>query len=157
MEKIAKSKSIFISNSSFLALAKSGSESSISEACDKEEPTQPPPAANTETKVKKDETPVTIRKDMLDIPMPSAAKRGSLTSAKSLHELKRDAMDEQSDRQAAAGTSADVRNEEPGGKPKGIRPSKSETSIIESFVVVEKRNNANYLRDGEHKSEKFEP
>lgn len=92
---------------------------------------------------------------MLDIPMASAAKRGSLTSAKSLHELKRDAMDGPSDSQDAAGTSADVRNEETGGKPKGIRPSKSETSIIESFVVVEKRNNANYLRDGEHESEKF--
>lgn len=82
--------------------------------------------------------------------MQNAAKRGSLTSAKSLHELKRDAMDERSGGQAVAGTSADVRNEEVGGKPKGIRPSKSETSIIESFVVVEKRNNANYLREGKY-------
>lgn len=86
---------------------------------------------------------------MLDIPMASAAKRGSLTSAKSLHELKREAMDGPSGSQDVPGDSAVASIDETGTKPKGIRPSKSETSIVESFVVVEKRNNANYLRDGE--------
>lgn len=131
------------------ALAKSGSESSLSEACDKDEPLHQQ-AVDIDSKIaKKDEPPMTIRKDMLDIPIPNAAKRGSLTSAKSLHELKRDAIEEPTSSQAVPGENSDANNEETAGKPKGIRPSKSETSIIESFVVVERRNNANYLREGE--------
>lgn len=90
--------------------------------------------------------------------MENMSKRGSLTSAKSLHELKRDAMldepsgsqDTKTDNSDGGGTGDDAAA---AGSSKGIRPSKSETSIIDSFVVVEseyarRKNNANVLREG---------
>lgn len=82
--------------------------------------------------------------------MSSSAKRGSLTSAKSLHELKRDVIDEcsSSDQQQSNADNSESKIDEASGKSKGIRPSKSETSIIDSFVFVEKKLNANYLREG---------
>lgn len=84
------------------------------------------------------------------------SKRGSLTSAKSLHELKRDPMlDEPSSSQDSKGDNGDAKitSDEGTGTSKGIRPSKSETSIIDSFVVIEseyarRKNNANALREG---------
>lgn len=84
------------------------------------------------------------------------SKRGSLTSAKSLHELKRETMtDEPSTAQRSKGEVGEGKTttEEASSTAKGIRPSKSETSIIDSFVVVEneygkKKSNANMLREG---------
>lgn len=83
------------------------------------------------------------------------SKRGSLTSAKSLHELKREPLpDEPSGNQASkADNESKATGDEASSSSKGIRPSKSETSIIDSFVVVEneyarRKNNANALREG---------
>lgn len=84
------------------------------------------------------------------------SKRGSLTSAKSLHELKREPLiDEPSGNQDVKADNSDSKtaNDDAPGNSKGIRPSKSETSIIDSFVVVEneyarRKNNANTLREG---------
>lgn len=132
-------------------LVKSGSESSISEACDNAKSAPPERAESTD----KDDTTKTIRKEILDVPITNMSKRGSLTSAKSLHELKREPMpDEPSGNQEAKTDQSDTKtNEDVPSGSKGIRPSKSETSIIDSFVVVEneyarRKNNANFLRDG---------
>lgn len=140
------------------ALVKSGSESSISEACDNTKAnSQPETAAAVERaeSTEKDDTTKTIRKEILDVPITNMSKRGSLTSAKSLHELKREPMiDEPSANPDAVDKSdAKAADDAATGSSKGIRPSKSETSIIDSFVVVEneytrRKNNANYLRDG---------
>lgn len=94
--------------------------------------------------------------------MGNMSKRGSLTSAKSLHELKREPlMDEPSGNQDANTDAAEGKGagDEAASSSKGIRPSKSETSIIDSFVVVEneyarRKNNANVLREGKF-SNKF--
>lgn len=136
---------------------KSGSESSISEACDN---TKNPPAESTERdeSAEKEDATKTIRKEILDVPR-EMSKRGSLTSAKSLHELKRDAMlDEPSGSQDTKTDNGDSggAGDEASGSSKGIRPSKSETSIIDSFVVVEseytrRKNNANVLREGKNR------
>lgn len=136
------------------ALVKSGSESSISEACDNAKNAQSETVERGES-IEKDDATKTIRKEILEIPSTNMSKRGSLTSAKSLHELKREPMiDEPSgntDSKADDGESKATGDDRP-GTSKGIRPSKSETSIIESFVVVEneyrRKNNANFLRDG---------
>lgn len=88
------------------------------------------------------------------------SKRGSLTSAKSLHELKREPMiDEPSGNQDSKPDSIDSKTacDDASTSTKGIRPSKSETSIIDSFVVVEneyarRKNNANTLREGKKMS-----
>lgn len=134
---------------------KSGSESSISEACDNTKNPQPEPTECDESADKEDATK-TIRKEILDIPVENMSKRGSLTSAKSLHELKREPMlDEPSGSQDAKADTGEGGNagDDVSSSSKGIRPSKSETSIIDSFVVVEneyrRKNNANVLREGE--------
>lgn len=134
------------------ALAKSGSESSISEACDNTKTDQ----REAVESIDKDEATKTIRKEILEIPIGSMSKRGSLTSAKSLHELKREPLpDEPSGNQdSKADNESKATGEEASSSSKGIRPSKSETSIIDSFVMVEneyarRKNNSNALREGE--------
>lgn len=83
------------------------------------------------------------------------SKRGSLTSAKSLHELKRaePLMDEPSGSVEAKGELSESKaHDDTAGSTKGIRPSKSETSIIDSFVVVENdysKRKQNVLREGD--------
>lgn len=138
-----------------IGLVKSGSESSISEACDNSKNTQSKSVEKVETTEKEDATK-TIRKEILDIPISNMSKRGSLTSAKSLHELKREPMmDEPSGNQDIQTDKGEAKpnNDDAPSNAKGIRPSKSETSIIDSFVVVEneytrRKNNANFLREG---------
>lgn len=100
----------------------------------------------------------TIRKDALDVPLANMSKRGSLTSAKSLHELKREQVPESIDSSGNGGTDKIISG---GGSDdatttttKGIRPSKSETSITDSFVVIDgeyskRKHCQNYLREGE--------
>lgn len=164
-----------------LALAKSGSESSLSEAADslkesskrfeaerddcsdgnndddadhsdtnRQEKPQPQPAAVS---------------NQLDVPQPSSLmiKRGSLTSAKSLHEFKHEpkaapaagTRTDGGDAKAALKAAAAKKNlsEDEITAKRGIRPSKSDTSLTESFVIVDgadyKRRNANALREGE--------
>lgn len=134
---------------------KSGSESSISEACESIKNSQHESTECDESAEKVDATK-TIRKEILDAPIENMSKRGSLTSAKSLHELKREPMlDEPSGNQDIKTESAESGNaaDDVSSSSKGIRPSKSETSIIDSFVVVEneyarRKNNANVLREG---------
>lgn len=136
-------------------MVKSGSESSISEACDNVKNAQSETVARGES-IEKDDPTKTIRKEVLEIPATNMSKRGSLTSAKSLHELKREPMiDEKSgnaDSKTEDGETKAAGDDGP-STSKGIRPSKSETSIIDSFVVVEneyarRKNNANFLREG---------
>lgn len=139
-------------------LAKSGSESSISEACDNDEKVKNAQSEAVERgeSTEKDDATKTIRKEILEVPMGNMSKRGSLTSAKSLHELKREPLiDEPSGNQDPKADSGEAKKggDDAPSTSKGIRPSKSETSIIDSFVVVEneyarRKNNANLLREG---------
>lgn len=107
-----------------------------------------------------DQSMSAARKEVLEIPKTNRInKRGSLTSAKSLHELKREPLIDETapslDTNGKNGSN-DGKNkgdEASNSNAKGIRPSKSETSIIDSFVVVgeneyEKKKNANVLREG---------
>lgn len=134
-------------------MTKSGSESSLSETCDKQESQKQSnePECKDSIAIDKGESTKVVQKDILDVPISNSAKRGSLTSAKSLHELKRDVIDEcsSSDHQQSKTDKSEPKSDETSGKSKGIRPSKSETSIIDSFVFVEKKLNSNYLREGE--------
>lgn len=138
------------------ALAKSGSESSISETCDdnvketeKRFETEREDCSDTEEKS-------VIRKDILDVPMANMSKRGSLTSAKSLHELKREAVLESIDSSADSAADKNISgsgDDATAPTTKGIRPSKSETSITDSFVVIDgeyskRKHCLNYLREG---------
>lgn len=102
----------------------------------------------------KDES-TTLRKDVLDVPLANMSKRGSLTSAKSLHELKREQVPESIDSSADAGAekTASGNGDDATTTTKGIRPSKSETSITDSFVVIDgeyskRKHCQNYLREG---------
>lgn len=138
------------------ALAKSGSESSISEACDDSvKETSKRFEAEREDCSDKEENP-TIRKDVLDVPLANMTKRGSLTSAKSLHELKREQVPESVDSGGDGSTDKNVSGsgDDIPTSTKGIRPSKSETSITDSFVVIDgeyskRKHCQNYLREGE--------
>lgn len=137
-------------------MAKSGSESSISDACDNTKNSKRQSVEGDEGPTEKDDTSKTIRKEILEIPIANMSKRGSLTSAKSLHELKREPMMDDAlgnpDSMADCGEAKNTGDDVP-STSKGIRPSKSETSIIDSFVVVDneyarRKNNANVLREG---------
>lgn len=79
------------------------------------------------------------------------SKRGSLTSAKSLHELKHEPEPEMKRREDADDGNAAGGTDET-TCAKGIRPSKSETSITDSFVVIDseynKRKGHSHLREG---------
>lgn len=141
-------------------MAKSGSESSISEACDDSvKETSKRFEAEREDCSDKDENSIT-RKDVLDVPMANMSKRGSLTSAKSLHELKREPLLESIDSSADSSTDKNtVGNGDDATTTKGIRPSKSETSITDSFVVIDgeyskRKHCQNYLREGKQRFRK---
>lgn len=100
------------------------------------------------------------RKDVLDIPKTNIMnKRGSLTSAKSLHELKREPLIDETtstldeDETSGSNNGKNKGDEAATSSAKGIRPSKSETSIIDAFVVVGeneygKKKGVNALREG---------
>lgn len=86
-------------------------------------------------------------------------KRGSLTSAKSLHEFKhqteiRDSAATTTTAQRAISHPAKTYSEDDVTTKRGIRPSKSDTSLTESFVVVDgaelggPKKNMNSLREG---------
>lgn len=129
-------------------MAKSGSESSISETCDSvKETIKPYENDRNENEIGDKNTDVTL-KEALEVPKANMGKRGSLTSAKSLHELKHEASsckkDDLDDTSKTSSTDKEV---------KGIRPSKSDTSLTESFVVVDSEYNKrkqcqNVLREG---------
>lgn len=137
-----------------VALAKSGSESSISEACDSIKETSKRFEAEREQCSDKEDH-AALLKDVLDLPKTGMSKRGSLTSAKSLHELKHEATIDTSSTEES-GSSSMKPEEVP---PKGIRPSKSETSITDSFVVIDneygKRKGHGHLREGKIHEEIF--
>lgn len=97
----------------------------------------------------------TIRKYVLDVPLANMSKRGSLTSAKSLHELKRDPVLESVDSCVDNGADKIMSGsgDDATTTTKGIRPSKSETSITDSFVVIDgeyskRKHCQNCLREG---------
>lgn len=135
---------------SYLVLVKSGSESSISETCDNVNEslklTDKESEKNDDHKDNMD-----TRKEALEVPKANMSKRGSLTSAKSLHELKHET--EKTSRNACV---EGTKSEDDTSATKGIRPSKSDTSLTETFVVIDneynKRKNQNTLREGNCKS-----
>lgn len=110
--------------------------------------------------------PVVAASTQLEIPKSAMAKRGSLTSAKSLHELKQDrgSIDDAiSNQKKAKERQCDDHNDTEcvtcnneiteANKPAiGLRPSKSDTSITDSFVVVDndynKKKGRHSLRTG---------
>lgn len=140
----------------------SGSESSISEACDESKASQlsdpkEHPIQESSNEKDDDRSKSAVRKEVLEIPKTNIMnKRGSLTSAKSLHEFKRGPLIDETTSTLDTDGSNDGKNkgnEASTSSTKGIRPSKSENSIIDSFVVVEgteygKKKSPNALRAG---------
>lgn len=149
-------------------LLKSGSESSISEACDSVK------ESSKRFETEKDE----CSDNEKPIPITAEVKperKPSLVSAKSFHEFKDESKKSKADEDRklaikircnsnieteddlnAVGTSKGDHHEEDGNKGRGIRPSKSDTSITDSFVVVDSeyggkkkgQGNQNILREG---------
>lgn len=170
-------------------LIKSGSDSSLSEACDSlkestkrfeserddcsddDADTDTNAAAAVATKamplIKKNG--VTNTSTKLDIPQQGLMiKRGSLTSAKSLHEFKHEHSATTTSTTNGAASTATVSaavsknySEDEMTAKRGIRPSKSDTSLTESFVIVDgtdyggRRKNVNSLREGQYSAPKL--
>lgn len=159
----------------FTALTKSDSESSISEACDSlkeskkrfeterddcsdKEETHSDASTIQQSQQQQSQQPQPIS-TQLDIPKSAMAKRGSLTSAKSLHELKQDrgSIDDDKNKSKdfdcnSSSTCDDTitqidSSSSTSSKSIGLRPSKSDTSITDSFVVVDKEYNK---KTGQH-------
>lgn len=91
-----------------------------------------------------------IIKEALEVPKSNMGKRGSLTSAKSLHELKHEASVESGKKEDIDDGIKMAANDK---EVKGIRPSKSDTSLTESFVVIDneyskRKHCPNVLREG---------
>lgn len=172
-KKVDLIKQMSISTSDGNGLQKSGSESSISEACDSVKETSKRFESERERDdcSDKDETadqkPSTANE--LDVPKCAMSKRGSLTSAKSLHELKHEPSVDKEKKgrcpthkeitencptciKGESASRATCADDDETVKGRGIRPSKSDTSLTDSFVVVDneynKKKNQNLLRDG---------
>lgn len=168
-KKVDLVKQMSISTSDGNGLQKSGSESSISEACDSVKETskrfesERDDCSDKEESV--DQKPSTTNE--LDVPKCAMSKRGSLTSAKSLHELKHEpSVDKEKKHRCSTHNEVNENcptcknvtsrtnsaEDEETVKGRGIRPSKSDTSLTDSFVVVDneynKKKNQNLLRDG---------
>lgn len=128
-------------------LAKSGSESSISETCDSVKGAKKSYESERNEIENVDKTEDVTIKEALEVPKANMGKRGSLTSAKSLHELKHEASSSKKDDHDVMKKASSVDKE-----VKGIRPSKSDTSLTETFVVIDneynKRKCQNFLREG---------
>lgn len=112
--------------------------------------------------------PSTADNNELELPRDLMSKRGSLTSAKSLHEFKHTTTEAKdvpvivSVSSPAAASAAVISATKKGdddttsssNKRGGIRPSKSDTSLTESFVVVDneyKKKYQNALREGKQR------
>lgn len=172
-KKVDLIKQMSISTSDGNELQKSGSESSISEACDSVKETSKRFESERDDCSDKEETveQKSSNANELDVPKCAMSKRGSLTSAKSLHELKHEpSVDKEKKNQKNRCTThteinencptcksdsvsrANCADDEEAVKGRGIRPSKSDTSLTDSFVVVDneynKKKNQNLLRDG---------
>lgn len=171
-KKVDLIKQMSISTNDGNELQKSGSESSISEACDSVKETSKRFESERDDCSDKEEDAVEAKSttvNELDVPKCAMSKRGSLTSAKSLHELKHEpSVDKEKKNRCSthneinencAKCKSDVAARTTGAdddetvKGRGIRPSKSDTSLTDSFVVVDneynKKKNQNLLRDGE--------
>lgn len=146
------------------ALAKSGSESSISEACDS--------AKETRKRYEDEKEECSDKEDGEHSRNMLGVDKMSMSSAKSMTQLKEsnDAVKRRSGRregklrsvshiEQTADDCDDFENITCGIE-KGIRPSKSDTSLTESFVMIDndgggngggsrKNNTLNVLRDGE--------
>lgn len=167
-KKVDLVKQMSISTSDGNGLQKSGSESSISEACDSVKETSKRFESERDDCSDKEETvdPKLSAGNELDVPKCSMSKRGSLTSAKSLHELKHEpSVDKEKKTRCSAHNEINCptcksetvsrdnsADNDDAVKGRGIRPSKSDTSLTDSFVVVDneynKKKNQNQLRDG---------
>lgn len=153
--------------SSLGILLKSGSESSISEACDSVK------ESSKRYETEKDECSDNEKPIPVTTTEIKSERKPSLVSAKSFHEFKDESKKTKADEERkllikircnsnieteddlnAAGTSKG--DEEDGNKGRGIRPSKSDTSLTDSFVVVDSeyggrkkgQGNQNILREG---------
>lgn len=170
-KKVDLIKQMSITASDGNELQKSGSESSISEACDSVKESSKRFESERDDCSDKEETvdqKSSSNANELDVPKCSMSKRGSLTSAKSLHELKHEpSVDKEKKNRCSTHNETNENcptcksetasrdncadNDET-VKGRGIRPSKSDTSLTDSFVVVDndynKKKNQNLLRDG---------
>lgn len=170
-KKVDLIKQMSISTTDGNELQKSGSESSISEACDSVKETTKRFESERDDCSDKEETvkAQSATGSELEVPKCAMGKRGSLTSAKSLHELKHEpSIDKEKKNQRCsahneinedcAKCKSDVSraaDDDETVKGRGIRPSKSDTSLTDSFVVIDseynKKKNQNLLRDGKWK------
>lgn len=170
----------------FLVLNKSGSESSISEACDSVKETskrfeaERDDCSDNAEETKESRKKLETTNNELELPRDLMSKRGSLTSAKSLHEFKHESIERNtatvnaskittkktrcsSHKTIDSNCPACSNNVAPSpkktfseddvlNKGRGIRPSKSDTSLTDTFVVVDneynKKKNLNSLREG---------
>lgn len=134
-------------------LVRSGSESSISEACDSIK------ESSKRFETEKDQcsdNEATVENKNLNVENKPQQRKPSLVSAKSLHELKDEYTKKSNIDECVSGSSTSKSIEDDcGNKLKGIRPSKSDTSLTDSFVVVDNEysgnkrfNNQNTLREG---------
>lgn len=150
-------------------LLKSGSESSISEACDSVK------ESSKRYETEKDECSDNEKPIPITTTEIKSERKPSLVSAKSFHEFKDESKKTKADEERkllikircnsnieteddlnAVGTSKGDHHEEDGNKGRGIRPSKSDTSLTDSFVVVDSeyggrkkgQGNQNILREG---------
>lgn len=166
-KKVDLIKQMSISTSDDNGLQKSGSESSISEACDSIKETSKRFESERDDCSDKEDTVEAKPSAVLDVPKCAMNKRGSLTSAKSLHELKHEpSVDKEKKNRCPTHNEIDENcskckgesgprttgTDDDAVKGRGIRPSKSDTSLTDSFVVVDneynKKKNQNMLRDG---------
>lgn len=139
------------------SLEKSGSESSISEACDSVKET------SKRFETEKDECSDNEGGDKkkLTIEQCKPIRKPSLISAKSLHELKDEnrSIEDESVPTTILSKSVD----DDSGKTRGMRPSKSDTSLTDSFVVIDseyngktkKAGNQYNLREGDYFNNKL--
>lgn len=156
---------MLISNLLLKALAKSGSESSISEACDSVKESKKQFEDEKDECSDKDEPKISKNQLSLD-------NKASISSAKSMTQLKdagegvkRRNTDGIRRREAKLRSVSHIEQtvDDSDGfedvacaSEKGIRPSKSDTSLTESFVMIDNdgggrrlSNKQNILRDGE--------
>jgi len=139
-------------------LVKSGSESSISEACDSsiKETSKRYEVEKEKDECSDNETVPVIKSDSVDSDSTEKLKltasvqpprKLSMVSAKSLHELKHDTETEQTKKDSTVDsgnisslvspTKMLKSDDDEVRSGRGIRPSKSDTSLTESFVIVD--------------------
>lgn len=139
---LVKQMSVTTSSAEGELLEKSGSESSISEACDSVKET----SKRFETEKDECSDSEGVDQKKLTVDQSKSNRKPSLISAKSLHELKDENRSIEGESASVAVLSKSV--DDDSSKPKGIRPSKSDTSLTDSFVVIDTEYNGKNKKAG---------